>query len=78
MTAEKERGTLVCPGRQCSGNRVDWWRGSEIVVGTPPRKYGGHYDGPAEWTCSWCRYVVIRDGPYQRALDALPVSNLPL
>jgi hypothetical protein len=77
MATEEAQNSLVCPGRHCSGDRVDWWCGSEIVVGTPPRKFGGHEGGPAEWTCR-CEYVVIRDGPYQQALDDLPVSNLPL
>ena len=76
MATEEEQISLACPSRDGPPGRIDWWRGSEIILGEPATKRGGHDGGPAEWTCV-CGWSVTRPSPLQQALDRLPVSNFP-
>jgi len=77
MATEEEQISLACPGRDCRGDRIEWWRGSEMIMGEPAQKSTGWPPGPAEWTCNYCRRSVTRPSPLQEALDRLPPTNSP-
>jgi len=57
---------------ECAG--VNWWRGTQMVLGEPARKSDGWDPGSAEWTCRR-GHSVRRPSPKQEALDRLPVSD---
>jgi hypothetical protein len=75
MATEEEQISLACPGRDCRGDRIEWWRGAEMVEGA--HKSTGWPLGPAEWTCNYCGRPVIRPSSLQEALDRLPTADSP-
>ena len=70
MGSEGEQGSLRCS--RCG--RIDWLRGTQMILGEPVRKSDGWDPGPAEWTCR-CGHSVRRPSAKQEALDRLPTSG---